>query len=739
MQQHRWHPVPIALVAVGVAAVVAAAIVNHAALGWWQAMIYAGGAVALAAVFWFRRQLSQTEIELETLRKRLADEELRLTSQHAQIAELRLSVEQELAQQTQRLDKREAALADRLVAYHEWMEFPQPVDLAQPIAPAAAKAADDELAELARKDRELMELLKGQTRQLYDNILANKYAQEGKLKLVVIRDDLHLLVTRVARIYQPGIEQPLLEASLARIARGGSRACLQLLVVLDELPLGVKDASLSTLYTYVRNAVKAWQMYKTSEPYWPFVNSAWYLGRFAMGANPFTLGAWWFVSSLSQQGAKALATHLVNRQALALLGNLVRVIGYEVAGIYGGDFRHRDANWIYAAELSELLVQFPLSRDSLAHGLREIGALELRSEYDRVFLYRCLAGHASARPQQYRAVAALTTEERHAVAGRLEKFLETFVHGKSADRVTKWKQAAEERLGVKMAVALQPAAVSVRQQIDDAARSLASFLISNRQLEADEIRVPLAASRILGELPPEGRAELLQRLVADPPFFFEHPDLDPDGDLADVYLDDLAHLHARTTPRDAQTEETLCDVAAYLRRDRKEMQALIEKNYATALAERLAAGAPARKFPAAAARAALDLVEPGETAQFLYPGVTFDWPEDAREGKFDKASLWLLGAGNRLVVFAAGREPKVLWRGDASAVHAEQSRNLLMTSCRITGGQWLSGGAAPLAIRIPTGLVSTYTAWFGPLLGKLHGTSHFASASASGSSTLADG
>ena len=30
-------------------------------------------------------------------------------------------------------------------------------------------------------------------------------------------------------------------------------------------------------------------------------------------------------------------------------------------------------------------------------------------------------------------------DERRAIATRLERFLETFVHGKSADRIVRWK------------------------------------------------------------------------------------------------------------------------------------------------------------------------------------------------------------------------------------------------------------------------------------------------------------
>ncbi|MCI0361896.1 MAG: CCDC34 family protein [Planctomycetaceae bacterium] len=728
---HRWHPIPIALVSAGALAVWCVAIANRASLGWWQVLLYIAGLVSLAAVFWFRRQLSQTEVALETVRRRLEQDELKIASDRAQVEELRRAVEQELAEQAAKVERREQALANRLLAYQEWMEFPQPVELhrspGHPLGGSAPReggvsrsettTVDADLADLARKDRQLNDLLKAETKLLYEHILANKYLVDGKLQATIIRDDAYALIHKVVRIYRPDIDSPLLEASMARLVRGAGRAALQVLVVLDELPLNVKDASLAALYGYVRNAVKAWQMYKTSEPYWPYVNAAWYLGRFALGANPLTLGAWWFVGSLSQRGAKAVVTHLVNRQALALLSNLVRAIGYEVAGVYGGDFRHRDPNWIYAAELTELLAQFPLSRDSLSHALREVGTLELRSEYDRIFLYRSLANHKSARPQQYRPAELLKTDERHAIASRLEKFLAAFVHGKAADRVQKWKQAAEDRLGVKMAVAMGPTAATVHDQVTDGIRSLASFLIATKQLEAGDLREHLGASRLIAELAEAERAKLLASLAENPPFFFEHPDLDPDGDLVGVYLDDLAMLHARVTPRDAATETALADIAAYLRREPKSMQALLEKHYTGLFAQRLASDAQTRKFAGAVARAALDLLEPGEQARFLYGGATLDWPDGAQHKDFE-GGLWLLGVGQRLVLFTPGEQPKVVWQGTPT-VHAEQTRQLLLTGCRLTGGRWVVEGTSPLAMRLATPLVSSYATHFRPLLAML--------------------
>src|SRR5437588_9480171 len=106
------------------------------------------------------------------------------------------------------------------------MEFPQPVELAHPPQPSEV------LSDLARKDRQMLQLLQEETKTLYDNILQNRYAADGQVLLPVIRDDVISLVTRVARIYQPAVEQPLLEASLTRVFRAVSRASMQFLVVL---------------------------------------------------------------------------------------------------------------------------------------------------------------------------------------------------------------------------------------------------------------------------------------------------------------------------------------------------------------------------------------------------------------------------------------------------------------------------------------------------------------------------
>jgi hypothetical protein len=706
----RLNWTPIILVLCGAMAIGFVGAMFWRELGYWELLLAGGLAVAVSAVFWFRRKLTATEIDVAQLRERLRQEEQQIEADRRQLEATRQQVSRELELQSTRIEKREQALAQRFLTYHEWMEFPKPIDVSQPESPS-----DLELAELVRKDRQMQKLLKDETQQLYDNILANRYIVNENFDPEILFHDARELMTKVARIYEPNSEHPLLETSLPRIIRGVSRACLQMLVVIDELPLDVKKYSINRMANYIRRAVQAYRMYRSSEPYWPYVNTAWYLSRFAMGTNPLTLGAWWFIGSLSQRGATALAQHLVNRQALALLANVVRVIGYEVASLYG-DFRHRDANWIYAVELTELVSHFPLSRDSLSHALREIGALQLRSEYDRVYLYRCLAAQASSRPEQYRATVVLTPEERNAIAGRLERFLTTFIHGKTPERVTKWKSGVEERLNVKVA-AWTPSAKSSAEQRHEALRSLASFLVSVKEREVEELPALLSDNPLLAELSPDEQQTLFRSLQDSPPYFFEHPDLESNGEFASRYLDELVRLHVHHAPREPQIEAFLNDAAAYLRKDEKYVGGLLDKHFNFALSQRLTDSNGIRKAPRTVARAVLDMLGEDEQAKFLYSGVSLEWPTTLTHPPVMAGRLWLLGVDDRLLLFTPDPEPKLLWRGEVSQVRPEVVRGYVTAHCELKGGHWVADRGLPApGLHVGAPLVGSATAHFRPLL-----------------------
>jgi hypothetical protein len=208
----------------------------------------------------------------------------------------------------------------------------------------------------------------------------------------------------------------------------------------------------------------------------------------------------------------------------------------------------------------------------------------------------------------------------------------------------------------------------------------------------------------------------LARLQSDTPYFFEHPDLDPESDLVLRYLDDLAGLHVRVRPREARVEETLIDIAVYLRQEPEVMRRMLDKHFAEHLAERFAPDAPSVKTPTSVARAALDLLEFGEVARCLYGGISVSWPEGTRAPRYSKGSLWLLGVGKRLVLFSVDGLPKLLWRGEGNTT-AELERGYLASSCRITGGAWLADAdIPPPELRVSGGVLASVANQFRPLL-----------------------
>jgi hypothetical protein len=145
------------------------------------------------------------------------------------------------------------------------------------------------------------------------------------------------------------------------------------------------------------------------------------------------------------------------------------------------------------------------------------------------------------------------------------------------------------------------------------------------------------------------------------------------------------------------------------------MRQSLERHFAEYLAEHMASDAPPAKVPTSVARAALDLLEHGETAQCLYGGISLSWPDGIRAPRYRKDSLWLIGVGRRLVLFSVDGPPKLLWHseGDASI---ELDRGYLASSCRISGGKWLADGEVPPpTLRIGGGMLSAVANHFRPL------------------------
>ncbi len=628
---------------------------------------------------------------------------------------------QELERQAHLLDERESQLANRLIAFQEWLEYPQTEDSPDGQASLAPFVGP----ELEIKDRRVIELLETEAKFVYERIRDGRYRDNGQLKIEAIRNDTLDLIQRVARIYRPDCDNPLLETSVEKLLRAGSRVCLHLLVVLERLPLDLHEENFSTLHEYIRKAVKA------AEPYLGYASKALYAGRLAMGANPLTLGITWALGELGRRGIKAAGQKFVDQQAVALLGDLVRVIGFEVAGIYGGDFRHRDPNWVYGSELTDLMSRFPVSRQNLAHALRETGGLTFRNEYDRVFLYRCLSTHRSAGPPKT-THEVLPPDTRQEIARKLESFFRNFVHGKTEKAVTDWRTSVETRLGLRLRIETQPIGTvaptsSASQDATAAITSLIAFATAVKGRELSDLTPSNLAPRTSTVAGSSTVSVALQNADGAPPQFFEGADIDPGSDLLDAYLADLIRLAVRSEPFDVQPDDLVLETAVWLGRDAAEIRKQLDAEYSEFARDLLPEEAPTRKVSAAATRVLLSELFPGESARFAYPDVrlqiaTADVTTPPNKTSLPKLAssekLWLIDTDQRLLLIAESH-PQAIATSPLKGLSATKGDGLVVSACSLNGGQWTLPGeetSFPLDLTIAGGMMTRFETWFRPLL-----------------------
>jgi hypothetical protein len=310
--------------------------------------------------------------------------------------------------------------------------------------------SDDALASLVDKDRKLVALIEAESRRAFNRVLENRYAAEKGVNTALILLDLRAFVEEVARLYRPGSEDPLLETEIELIAKSLSSMALHLLVVVDGLPINLKSYNTATMYRLIRRGASYYGTYKAFRPYLEQGLNALQVARLALGMNPVTVGAAWAAGKLTTHGAKAIGERLLQRRALQLLNDFIRVIGYEAAMVYGGDFRHRDANWVLGAEL----VNLELARgDDLAGrdaALKRLCRLALRHEFDRIRLISHLGNHREVDLARVRPRVVMTGQERDNVTDELARHCAETGADLDDERLARWREAAEATLGSKV-------------------------------------------------------------------------------------------------------------------------------------------------------------------------------------------------------------------------------------------------------------------------------------------------
>ncbi|GIW97110.1 MAG: hypothetical protein KatS3mg111_0443 [Pirellulaceae bacterium] len=704
--------------------------------------------------------IAQQQREMQRHRSRLAEQERQFRRRQQEWEATRQELVSQLQEEEQRIEKRRRQLAEQLLLFHEGREFPQPIDLQaasitaasgkdgqEVVACAEASADAGRLRDLAEKDRLVMELLEQEAGRLYESIRRNRFTVDGKFSWDRLWGELSEVILAVARVYQPHSQNPLLETSLEQLLRAGSRICLHLLVLMETLPFRVQQYNIQSIYTYVRKVTKAYGTYRHVQPYMNYGSYVWMAGRWIAGGNPIVLATWWLATEAGSRGLAKLTSNYVDRHAVEFVLNLVRVVGYEIAGIYGGDFRYRDANWVYGSELVEMVASFPLSREVLRPALQELTHLQLRNEYDRIYLLRCLALHQ--RPAGLRSASYLLTRpERQRIAQRLEQFFLEHVHGRGHDRLEAWRRDAEQRLGVRLqlrggagrpsrsgrASPRQPSATasapdtSIRPSVSPTlaekwqviVRALYAFLIVAKQRSDRDALELIAHSRMTASLPPADRERMLAELEDDAPVTFELPDLAAEDPLVEAFVTTLIDWDVTLRPYTLLGDDLVQESATFFRLSDEKLQTLMHSSLsrwfaATRWAEALADYPPVDVLSVLRLHLAED-----EVPVFAYANVTLQG--SLLDGRSSEAKTtkkrWLIGTNKRLLLFASA--PPIVeleWEcGDDQPPEVQEVAGYVWSTYRLVGGNVMTSSVPETAVvEIPGSMWHRCDAYFAAL------------------------
>lgn len=339
-----------------------------------------------------------------------------------------------------RLDRKRLDLEKRVLAYGEWMEFPDFEEL---------RVADWTAVARSEQDERVARLLAAESDVMLARFSDGSYFDEGKFQTRLLLLDIYGFVEKVSKIYQPNAERPLLETNLEALLKAINRASLQVILLLEELPLiEVKELNLRQVSDGVRKANKVYRKYEELQPFLEPVRYLWQGSKFLLTSNPLLAAGWIAGTELIWKGGKHVGKKALDAYLLSLVRQSMGIIAWETASIYDRSHRYRNPDWVFCVELAHLVSQFDLTRDTLRVALREIGKVPLKSSYDRIFLYRCIAQHTSPKPDRFAQSELLTEEVRGQIRDRLEVFYAEHLAGSRDKDVVRWRKGVSERLGL---------------------------------------------------------------------------------------------------------------------------------------------------------------------------------------------------------------------------------------------------------------------------------------------------
>ena len=355
-----------------------------------------------------------------------------------------------------------------------------------------------------------------------------------------------------------------------------------------------------------------------------------------------------------------------------------------------------------------------MSRESLSHALREITGTRLRSEYDRIYLYRCIANHHSA-VARISDSTLLSREEREGIARKLEVFYRSHVHGKTADLEAAWRDDLESRLDLRLKLD-EAGETALADGAAAAVRSIHGFLAAVMNVDPEVASTTVGSTDLMKAVPLEERASLLKQLSDNSSETrFEPPDLDPTDETTTAFLATLFSCCAKHSLSDAHIEELLIETSCYFRRSREESVELLDRHFIKEASCRFSEGVKQPTLSPGLARAIIRETSSNEDLTAIYRDVELT---DSVEVATDPAILILKSQASEkpIAVLVDALSSGAIWRSGDNTV-AVRSKGMLVDDCVLTGGNWSNESASEQTIILSGAMRrGTYHTHFGPVL-----------------------
>lgn len=315
--------------------------------------------------------------------------------------------------------------------------------------PAPAPPAD-----LDDDERRLGEMIGARCERVWEGVRERRYVKSAGGRVIdldggAIFAEIRDVVQEVAGLYHADSENAVLRARTGDVALAVRSAIGDLLHLADQIPF-VDPASWSveSVVTRLEQAEKGLALYRKLSPYERYVNAAWIAARFALGASPLSIAAW-FVGT---EGAKRIGGRLFRRRAEAwvkeLLEGSVGLVYLHVARIYDPQRVQRGPDWAALVEALRIHARVPgvdLNRKVL---LDRILRARVPDEFAKMALLRALA--ADREPDRRAAppvdLERLGDVQRAEIAGRLKEILSA-MQGLDAGPAREAVDHLEKRLG----------------------------------------------------------------------------------------------------------------------------------------------------------------------------------------------------------------------------------------------------------------------------------------------------